>query len=148
MKEHRSNGEILEVSINRKGRSGDYIAYPEGYTPQTYPKEDGIHLDNGTIGDTVRVTVLSRQQGFIKAEPVEAEAPTEPATPDPPVTPERLATPDSSTTPGTLDAIWEDCGGTHIQTLTQTPQSSRFADDGDPLERHRKSMSKQNGRHR
>ena len=114
----------LTVRIDRKGPSGDYIAYPEGYTPPKNQPEDGIHLDHGTEGDTLRVEIRSRQNGFIEAEPVE------------PVEPDGL------------HAIWNDHWGDHTETIPQQPRGPRDASHADPTKRHREFMREQSRRFR
>jgi predicted RNA-binding protein with TRAM domain len=124
MQKPPSIGETLPVKIHRKGRSGDYIAYPEGHTPRTYRTEDGIHLNLGSVGETVRVKILSTQKGFVEAEPVETAGSS------------------------SLEAIWKKCSENQSKTHTQERQAPRTANDGDPLSRHREFMSEQNRRHR
>ena len=114
----------LTVRIERRGPSGDYIAYPERYTPPKNQPEVGIHLDYGTEGDIIRVEIRSRQNGFIEAEPVE------PSKPD------------------GLHVIWNDNFGDHTETIPQQPRGPREASHADTTKRHREVMGHLNRRFR
>jgi predicted RNA-binding protein with TRAM domain len=118
---HIPIGEIVEVEVHRKGQSGDYIAYPKHHSPSEYDPEDGIHLKDGTRGETVQVEILSTRNGFIEAKP-------------------RMST--------GLDTIWKDIGGDHIETAPQQSRGQRYASDADPTKRHREFMREQSRRHR
>lgn len=61
-------GQTVDVKIHRKGPSEDYIAYPETYDPVPGAEKDGIHLDNGQVGETVTVEIVTRKHGYVKAK--------------------------------------------------------------------------------
>jgi hypothetical protein len=65
---HTTIGQSIDATIHRKGPSGDYIAYPETYDPVPGAEKDGIHLDNGQIGETVTVEIVTRKHGYVKGK--------------------------------------------------------------------------------